>query len=96
MLCVKQSLVAVLNSLYVKSYMSTRAMLSALNHGGRISQRGDIASAEKLRCATPWVEDLALNRSFVLHGARRCGEIGTIVRRKKLCEEREPARRAQG
>ena len=22
------------------------------------------------------------------HGARRCGEIGTIVRRKKSCEER--------
>ena len=25
------------------------------------------------------------------HGARRCGEIGTIVRRKKSCEERTHA-----
>ena len=29
-----------------------------------------------------------MNRSFVSHGARRCSEIGTIVRRKKSCDER--------
>ena len=29
-----------------------------------------------------------MNRSFVSHGARRCGEIGTIVRRKKSCDGR--------
>ena len=63
-------------------------MLSALSRGWRVSQEGDTAPAEELRCATPWVEDLALNRSFVSHGVWRCGEIGTIVRRKKSCEER--------
>ena len=29
------------------------------------------------------------------HGARRCDEIGTIVRRKKSCEERTRATRAK-
>ena len=83
MLCVKQSLVAVLNSLYVKSCMSTRATLSALNRGGRISQRGDTAPAEELRCAIPQVEDLALGRSCVSHGAWRCGKVGDIATQGK-------------
>ena len=68
--------------------MSTRTTLSALNHGWRVSQEGDTAPAEELWCATPWVEDLELDRSFVSHGAWRCGEIGTIMRRKNFCEGR--------
>ena len=48
--------------------MSTRAMISALNCGGRISQRGDTAPAEELRCAIPQVKDLALERSCVARG----------------------------
>ena len=63
--------------------MSTRATLSALNRRGRISQRGDIASAEKLRCAIPQVEDFALGRSFVSHGAWRCGKAGDIASQGK-------------
>ena len=59
--------------------MSTRATLSALNHGGRISQRGDTAPAEELQCAIPLVEDLALGRSCVSHGVRRCGKDGDIA-----------------
>ena len=63
-------------------------MLSALSRGWRVSQEVDTTPAKELRCATPWVEDLALDRSFVSHDARRCGKIGTIVRRKKSCDER--------
>ena len=54
-----------------------------LNHGGRISQRGDTASAEELRCAIPQVEDLALGRSCMPHGARRCGKVGDITTQGK-------------
>ena len=63
-------------------------MLSALSRGWRVSQEGDTAPTEELWCVTLWVEDLALDRSFVSHGVWRCGEIGTIVRRKKSCDER--------
>ena len=58
-------------------------MLSVLNRGGRISQRGDTAPAEELRCAIPQVGDLALGRSCVSHGARRCGKFGDIVTQGK-------------
>ena len=58
-------------------------MLRALNRGGRISQRGDTASAEELRCAVPQVEDLALGRSCVSHGARRCDKAGDIASQGK-------------
>ena len=63
-------------------------MISVLSYGWRVLQEGDTAPAEELWCATPWVEDLALDRSFVSHGVRRCDEIGAIVRRKRSCEER--------
>ena len=59
-------------------------MLSALNRGGRISQRGDTASVEELRCAIPLVEDLALGRSCVSHGVRRCDKAGAIARLGKV------------
>ena len=79
MLCVKQSLLQYRIALYAKSFTSTRATLSVLNRGGRISQRGDTAPAEELWCAIPLVEDLALGRSYVSHGARRCDNDGDIV-----------------
>ena len=59
--------------------MSTRATLSALNRGGRVSQRGDTTSAEELRCAIPLVEDLPLGKSCVSHGARRCDKARDIA-----------------
>ena len=58
-------------------------MLSALNRGGRISQRGDTAPAEELRCVIPQVEDLELGRSYVSYGVRRCGKVGDIVTQGK-------------
>ena len=63
--------------------MSTRAMLSALNCRGRISQRGDTAPAKKLRCSIPQVEDFVLGRSYVSHGAQRCGKAGDIASQGK-------------
>ena len=62
----------------------TQATLSALSRGGRISQRGDTAPTEELRCAIPQVEDLALGRSCVSHGAQRCGKVGDIAGKWKL------------
>ena len=57
-------------------------MLSALNRGGRISQRGDTASAEELRCTIPQVGDLALGRNCVSHSARRCDKVRDIAVRE--------------
>ena len=79
MLYVKQSLLQYQIVLYVKSCTSTRATLSALSRGGRISQRGDTASAEELRCTIPLVEDLALGRSYMSHSARRCNKARDIM-----------------
>ena len=86
MLCVKQSLLQYRIALYVKSCTSTRATLSVLSRGGRISQRGDTAPVEELRCAIPQVEDLALGRSCVSHGVRRCSKVGDIAGKWELCE----------
>ena len=53
---------------------------------GKISQRGGIASAEELRCAILRAEGLALRREWVFHGAQRCGKVGNIVSKWKLCD----------
>ena len=55
---------------------------------GKISQRGGIASAEELRCAILRAEGLALRRGWVFHGAQRCGKVGNIVSKWKLCDAR--------
>ena len=83
MLFMNQSLLHYQIALYVKSCTSTRATLSALNHKGRISQRGDTAPAEELRCAIPQVKDLVLGRNCVSHRARRCGKVGDIADPRK-------------
>ena len=56
------------------------------SRSGKISQRGDIAPAEKLRCARLRAEGLALRRGWVSHGARRCDTVGDIVSKWKLCD----------
>ena len=83
MVCVKQSLLQYRIALYVKSCKSTRATLSVLNYGVRISQRGDTAPAEELQCAIPLVEDLALGKSCVSHSVRRCDKAKDIVSQGK-------------
>ena len=54
------------------------------SRSGKISQRGDIASAEELRCAILRAEGLALRRGWVSRGARRGDTIGDIVSKWKL------------
>ena len=56
------------------------------SHSGRISQRGDIAPAEELRCAILRAEGLALRRGWVSRGAQRCDKVGDIVSKWKLCD----------
>ena len=63
-------------------------MLSELNHGGRISQRGDTVPVEDLWCAIPQVGDLAVGRSCVSHGARRCDKVGDITVRESAHRRR--------
>ena len=91
MLCVKQSLLQYRIALYVKSCTSTRATLSALSHGGRISQRGDTTSTKELRCVIPQVEDLALERSCVSHDAWRHGKVGDIASQGKCTTQKGTA-----
>ena len=71
-------------------------MLSALNRGGRISERDDTAPAEELRCAIPQVKDLALGRNCVLHSARRCDKVGDIASMGKCTPQERTARRYKG
>ena len=61
-------------------------MLRAQSRSGKISERGGIASAEELRCAILRAEGLALRRGWVFHGAQRCGKVGNIVSKWKLCD----------
>ena len=63
-------------------------MLRAQSRSGKISQRGDIAPAEELRCAILRAEGLALRRGWVFRGAQRCGKVGNIVGKWKLCDAR--------
>ena len=62
-------------------------MLRAQSRSGKISQRGDIASAEELWCAILRAEGLALRRGLVFHDAQRCDRVGGIVSKWKLCDE---------
>ena len=62
----------------------TQSTLRAQSRSGRISQRGDIAPAEELRCARLRAEGLALRRGWVSRGARRCDTVGDIVSKWKL------------
>ena len=71
-------------------------MLSALNRGGRISQRGDIAPAEKLWCAVPQVKDLALGESCVSHRAQRCDKVGDIAGGRKCAPQERIVRPYKG
>ena len=57
------------------------------SRSGKISQRGDIAPAEELRCAILRAEGLALRRGLVFRGAQRCDRVGGIVRKWTWCDE---------
>ena len=59
-------------------------MLRVQSRSGRISQRGDIAPVEELRCVKLRAEGLALRRGQVSRGARRCDTVGDIVSKWKL------------
>ena len=63
-------------------------MLSVLSHGGRVSQRDDTASTEELRCTILRAKGLALRRGWVFRSVQRCGKVGNIVSKWKLCDER--------
>ena len=67
---------------------SEQSTLRAQSRSGKISQRGDIASAEELRCEILRAEGLALRRGWVFHGAQKCGKVGNIVGKWKLCDVR--------
>ena len=58
------------------------------SRSGKISQRGDIAPAEELRCAILRAEGLVLRRGWVFRGVQRCGKVGNIVSKWKLCDAR--------
>ena len=62
----------------------TQSTLRVQSRSGRISQRGDIAPTEELRCARLRAEGLALRRGWVSRGARRCDTVGDIVSKWKL------------
>ena len=66
---------------------STQSTLRAQSRSGRISQRGDIAPVEELRCAILRAEGLALRRGWVSRGAQRCDKVGDIVSKWKSCDE---------
>ena len=51
---------------------------------GRISQRGDIAPTEELRCAILRAEGLALRRGWVSRGVQRWDTDGDIVNKWEL------------
>ena len=61
-------------------------MLRVQSRSGKISQRGDIAPAEELRCAILRAEGLALRRGWVFRGAQRCDKVGNIVSKWNLCD----------
>ena len=65
-----------------------QSTLRAQSRSGEISQRGDIASAEELRCEILRAEGLALRRGWVFRGAQRCGKDWNIVSKWKLCDVR--------
>ena len=56
------------------------------SRSGKISQRGDIAPAEELRCAILRAEGLALRRGWVSRGAQKCDKVGNIVSKWNLCD----------
>ena len=64
----------------------TQSTLRAQSRSGRISQRGDIALTEELRCAILRAEGLALRRGLVFRGAQRYDKVGGIVSKWKLCD----------
>ena len=64
----------------------TQSTLRVQSRSGKISQRGDIAPAEELRCAILRAEDLALRKGWVSHGAQRCDKVGNIVSKWKSCD----------
>ena len=63
-------------------------MLRVQSRSGRISQRGDIAPAEELRCMILRAEGLAWRRGWVSRGAQRRDKGGDIVSKWKLCDVR--------
>ena len=65
-----------------------QSTLRVQSRSGKISQRGDIAPAEELRCAILRAEGLALRRGWVFRGAQRCDMVGSIVSKWKLCDAR--------
>ena len=64
----------------------TQSTLRVQSRSGKISQRGDIAPAEELRCAILRAEDLALRKGWVSSGAQRCDKVGNIVSKWKSCD----------
>ena len=64
----------------------TQSMLRAQIRSGKISQRGDIAPAEELRCTILRAEGLGLRRGWVSRGAQRCDKVGDIVSKWKSCD----------
>ena len=74
----------------------TQSTLRAQSRSGRISQRGDIAPAEELRCTILRAEDLALRKGWVSHSAQRCNKVGGIVSKWKPCDAGRNVRLARG
>ena len=64
----------------------TQSTLRVQSRSGKISQRGDIAPAEELRCVILRAEDLVLRKGWVSRGAQRCDKVGGIVSKWKLCD----------
>ena len=70
----------------VEFHSPAQSTLRAQGCSGKISQRGDIASAEELRCAILRAEGLALRRGWLFRGAKKCGKVGNIVSKWNLCD----------
>ena len=64
----------------------TQSTLRVQSRNGKISQRGDIAPAEELRCTILRAEDLALRKGWVSRGAQRCDKVGDIVSKWNSCD----------